>query len=82
MAKIQVLEARLNAQRTNLSASSGAVDAQYEAMAVQVEQLEEEKVDVFDLKMEIKLIKGKIMTGNFYFITMLVKNFHKLIFVD
>lgn len=42
VAKIQVLEARLNAQRTNLSASSGAVDAQYEAMAVQIEQLEEQ----------------------------------------
>jgi hypothetical protein len=31
----------------------------------QVEQLEKEKVDIFDLKMELKLIKDKLMTGNF-----------------
>lgn len=31
----------------------------------QVEQLEELKVDVFDLKMELKLVKDKIMVGNF-----------------
>ena len=31
----------------------------------QLEQLEELKVDVFDLKMELKLVKDKIMTGNF-----------------
>jgi hypothetical protein len=31
----------------------------------QIEQLEKEKVDAFDLKMELKLIKDKVMTGNF-----------------
>ncbi len=31
----------------------------------QINQLENEKVDIFDLKMELKLIKGKLMTGNF-----------------
>jgi len=31
----------------------------------QIEQLESFKVDVFDLKMEIKLVKDKLMTGNF-----------------
>jgi hypothetical protein len=31
----------------------------------QVEKLEVEKVDVFDLKMELKLIKDKIMSGSF-----------------
>lgn len=31
----------------------------------QVNQLEKEKVDIFDLKMELKLIKDKLMTGNF-----------------
>ncbi|MEM0465083.1 MAG: DUF87 domain-containing protein [Candidatus Pacearchaeota archaeon] len=31
----------------------------------QIEQLEKENVDVFDLKMELKLIKDKIMTGSF-----------------
>lgn len=31
----------------------------------QVEKLSEEKVDVFDLKMELKLIKDKIMNGSF-----------------
>ncbi len=31
----------------------------------QVEQLEKENLDTFDLKMELKLIKDKLMTGNF-----------------
>jgi hypothetical protein len=31
----------------------------------QIEQLEQEKVDVFDLKMELKLVRDKIMVGNF-----------------
>ncbi len=31
----------------------------------QINQLEKEKVDIFDLKMELKLIKDKLMTGNF-----------------
>jgi len=31
----------------------------------QIEQLEKEKVDTFDLKMELKLVKDKIMTGSF-----------------
>ncbi len=31
----------------------------------QINQLETEKVDIFDLKMELKLIKDKLMTGNF-----------------
>ena len=31
----------------------------------QVEQLEKEKIDTFDLKMELKLIKDKLMAGNF-----------------
>lgn len=31
----------------------------------QIEQLEELKIDVFDLKMELKLVKDKIMVGNF-----------------
>ena len=31
----------------------------------QIEQLEAEKVDTFDLKMELKLVKDKLMTGNF-----------------
>jgi hypothetical protein len=34
-------------------------------LGYQIEQLEEEKIDVFDLKMELKLVKDKIMTGNF-----------------
>ncbi len=34
-------------------------------MVYQVEQLEQLKIDVFDLKMEMKLIKDKVMTGNF-----------------
>lgn len=36
-----------------------------EDLNYQIEQLEEEKVDVFDLKMELKLVKDKLMTGNF-----------------
>jgi hypothetical protein len=36
-----------------------------EDLEYQVEQLEELKVDVFDLKMELKLVKDKIMVGNF-----------------
>jgi hypothetical protein len=36
-----------------------------EDLEYQVEQLEEEKIDTFDLKMELKLIKDKIMVGNF-----------------
>jgi len=35
-------------------------DLEYE-----IEQLEAEKIDTFDLKMELKLVKDKIMTGNF-----------------
>jgi len=35
-------------------------DIEYE-----IEQLEAEKIDAFDLKMELKLVKDKIMTGNF-----------------
>ncbi len=31
----------------------------------QINQLEKEKVDIFDLRMELKLIKDKLMTGNF-----------------
>ena len=31
----------------------------------QVDQLEKEKIDTFDMKMELKLIKDKLMTGNF-----------------
>jgi len=31
----------------------------------EIETLEKKKVDVFDLKMELKLVKDKIMTGNF-----------------
>ncbi|MFA5764428.1 MAG: DUF87 domain-containing protein [archaeon] len=31
----------------------------------QIEQLEKENVDTFDLKMELKLVKDKLMTGNF-----------------
>ncbi|MFH1801985.1 MAG: DUF87 domain-containing protein [archaeon] len=31
----------------------------------QIEQLEKEKIDTFDLKMELKLVKDKLMTGNF-----------------
>ena len=31
----------------------------------QVDQLEKEKIDIFDFKMELKLIKDKLMTGNF-----------------
>ncbi len=38
---------------------------QVEDLEYQVEQLEELKIDVFDLKMELKLVKDKIMIGNF-----------------
>ena len=38
---------------------------QVEDLEYQVEQLEQLKVDVFDLKMELKLVKDKIMVGNF-----------------
>jgi hypothetical protein len=38
---------------------------QVEDLEYQVEQLEELKIDVFDLKMELKLVKDKIMVGNF-----------------
>jgi len=31
----------------------------------QIEQLENEKIDIFDLKMELKLVKDKLMSGNF-----------------
>ena len=31
----------------------------------EIAELEKAKVDVFDLKMELKLVKDKIMTGNF-----------------
>ncbi|MEM4330598.1 MAG: DUF87 domain-containing protein [Candidatus Pacearchaeota archaeon] len=31
----------------------------------QIEQLEKEKIDVFDLKMELKLVKNKLMSGSF-----------------
>jgi len=34
-------------------------------MEYEIEQLEKKKIDVFDLKMELKLVKDKIMTGNF-----------------
>jgi hypothetical protein len=34
-------------------------------MEYQIEQLEKEKVDAFDLKMELKLVKDKLMSGNF-----------------
>ncbi len=36
-----------------------------EDIEFQIEQLEAEKVDTFDLKMELKLVKDKLMTGNF-----------------
>ena len=36
-----------------------------EDLEYQLEQLEELKIDVFDLKMELKLVKDKIMSGNF-----------------
>jgi len=38
---------------------------QVDDLEYQIEQLETEKVDVFDLKMEVKLVKDKIMVGNF-----------------
>ncbi len=31
----------------------------------QIDQLDKEKIDIFDFKMELKLIKDKLMTGNF-----------------
>lgn len=31
----------------------------------QIDQLEEHKIDVFDLRLELKLAKGKLQTGNF-----------------
>jgi hypothetical protein len=34
-------------------------------MDYQIEQLEKLKIDVFDFKMELKLVKDKVMTGNF-----------------
>lgn len=36
-----------------------------EDIEFQIENLEKEKVDTFDLKMELKLVKDKLMTGNF-----------------
>ena len=39
----------------------------------QVEQLEAEKIDTFDLKMELKLIKDKLMAGNFSVIDIYVE---------
>ncbi|MEK7498742.1 MAG: helicase HerA-like domain-containing protein, partial [Patescibacteria group bacterium] len=36
-----------------------------EDLEYQIEQLEQEKIDTFDLKMELKLVKDKLMTGNF-----------------
>ncbi len=38
---------------------------QVDDIEFQIEKLEEEKVDVFDLKMELKLVKDKIMSGSF-----------------
>jgi hypothetical protein len=38
---------------------------QIEDLEYQIEQLEKEKVDTFDLKMELKLVKDKLMSGNF-----------------
>jgi capsular polysaccharide biosynthesis protein len=38
---------------------------QVEELEYQIEQLEELKIDTFDLKMELKLVKDKIMVGNF-----------------
>jgi len=38
---------------------------QVDDLEYQVKQLEELKIDVFDLKMELKLVKDKIMVGNF-----------------
>jgi hypothetical protein len=34
-------------------------------MDYQIEQLDKLKIDIFDLKMELKLVKDKVMTGNF-----------------
>ncbi len=36
-----------------------------EDIEYQIEQLEQEKIDTFDIKMELKLVKDKLMTGNF-----------------
>ncbi|MEK6915082.1 MAG: hypothetical protein AABW89_00895, partial [Nanoarchaeota archaeon] len=36
-----------------------------EDLEYQIQQLEQEKVDTFDLKMELKLVKDKLMIGNF-----------------
>ncbi|MBU0978058.1 MAG: hypothetical protein KKD18_06575, partial [Nanoarchaeota archaeon] len=36
-----------------------------EDIEFQITQLEKEKIDTFDLKMELKLVKDKLMTGNF-----------------
>lgn len=38
---------------------------QVDDLDYQIEQLEQEKVDTFDLKMELKLVKDKMMSGNF-----------------
>lgn len=38
---------------------------QVDEIEYQIEKLEEDKVDTFDLKMELKLIKDKIMSGSF-----------------
>jgi hypothetical protein len=38
---------------------------QVDELEYQIDKLEEESVDVFDLKMELKLIKDKIMSGSF-----------------
>ena len=37
----------------------------FDDLEYQISQLEEEKIDTFDLKMELKLIKDKIMSGSF-----------------
>jgi len=38
---------------------------QIDDLSYQIEQLEALKIDVFDLKMELKLVKDKLMSGNF-----------------
>jgi hypothetical protein len=38
---------------------------QVDELEFQIDKLDEEKVDTFDLKMELKLIKDKIMSGSF-----------------
>jgi len=40
-------------------------NVQSDEIGFQIEELEKKKIDVFDLKMELKLVKDKIMTGNF-----------------